>query len=169
MGNPNWTKGGKDMLVVIAEKEELKLVEELGYGNEPILITGVGGVNVIEALKDIPRDTEILNIGHCGSNYWEVGTRLQIIAVETNHEKAQFTERVKALQVKLAEKYDEVAYCYTSTDFVTQTNKTDPCVFDMELAFIRAMFNNVRSIKVVSDKLSLEQYKNKIKGEKKND
>lgn len=37
------------MLIVIAEKEELKLVEEFGYKNYPILITGVGGVNVIKA------------------------------------------------------------------------------------------------------------------------
>ena len=58
------------MLIVIAEYKELKLVEQLGYINNPILITGVGGLNVIKALKNIPRDTEILNIGYCGSNYY---------------------------------------------------------------------------------------------------
>ena len=151
------------MLIVIAEKEELKLVEELGYGDEPILITGVGGMNVIEALKGISRDTEILNIGYCGSNHYEVGTRLQIIAVGTNHEKAQFTERIKPLNVKLAEKYDDTAYCYTATDFVSETNKTEHCVFDMELAYIRALFDNVRSIKVVSDNLNKNQYKENLK------
>ena len=151
------------MLIVIAEKEELKLVKELGYGDEPILITGVGGMNVIEALKDISRDTEILNIGYCGSNHYEVGTRLQIIAVGTNHEKAQFTERIKPLNVKLSEKYDDTAYCYTATDFVTKTNKTEHCVFDMELAYIRALFDNVRSIKVVSDNLNKKQYKENLK------
>ncbi len=145
------------MLVVIAEKEELKLVEELGFGNNPILITGVGGMNVINALKDIPRDTEILNIGYAGSNYWEVGTIVEILKVATNHEIAHFCEQFKFLQCK--NEYDDTAYCYTNTDFVTQTNKTEHCVFDMELAFIRALFNNVRSIKVVSDKLSLEQYR----------
>lgn len=165
MGKINWAKGRKDMLVVIAEKEELKLVEELGYENNPILITGVGGVNVINALKDIPRDTEILNIGYAGSSSFEVGTRLQIVSVGTNHERAQFKEATKPLLVDVFKEYDDTAYCYTSTDFVTETNKTEPCVFDMELAFISALFNNVRSIKVVSDKLSLEQYKNKIKGE----
>ena len=41
-------------LVVIAEKEVLKLVEQLGYKDYPILITGVGALNIIEALKDIP-------------------------------------------------------------------------------------------------------------------
>ena len=40
-------------LVVIAEKEELKLVEELGYGGWQVLITGVGAMNVINALKGL--------------------------------------------------------------------------------------------------------------------
>ena len=151
------------MLVVIAEKEELKLVEELGYGNEPILITGVGGVNVIDALKDLPKDCEILNIGYAGSNYFEKGTIIEITKVGTNHEIAKFCEPFKFL--KVTNDYNDTAYCYTNTDFVLNTNKTEHCVFDMELAFIRAMFNNVRSIKVVSDNLNKKEYNNKIKGE----
>ena len=43
-------------LVVIAEAEEMKLVKKLGYGHRPVLITGVGAMNVIDALKDIPRE-----------------------------------------------------------------------------------------------------------------
>ena len=146
------------MLIVIAEKEELKLVEELGYSNYPVLITGVGGMNVIEALRDIPKDTEILNIGYVGSNHWEIGTIVEIVKVATKHEIAHFCEPFKFLQYK--NEYDDTAYCYTSTDFVENTNKTEHCVFDMELAFIRAMFNNVRSIKVVSDNLNKEEYNN---------
>jgi hypothetical protein len=149
------------MLIVIAEKEELKLVEELGYTNYPILITGVGGVNVIRALKDIPKDTEILNIGYCGSNYYEVGTKVEISAVSTHHEKAFFEEPRQLLQV---DKYhDKLTKCYTSTNFVTKTEVKMPCVFDMELAFIRAMFPNTKSIKVVSDKLNLKEFRKNAK------
>ena len=155
------------MLIVIAEKEELKLVEELGYKDYTVLITGVGAINVIDALKDLPRDTEILNIGYCGSNTFEIGTRLQICAVGTNHEIAKFNEKIKPLQINVFEEYEDVAFCYTSTDFVTSTNKYEPCVFDMELAFIRAMFNNVKSIKVVSDNLNKKQYKEKVKNDRK--
>ena len=54
-------------LVVIAEKEELKLVEQLGYKDYPILITGVGALNIIESLKDIPKYVNIINIGYAGS------------------------------------------------------------------------------------------------------
>ena len=56
-------------LVVIAEKEELKLVEKLGYNHYPVLITGVGALNVIETLKDIPRDTVLINIGYAGIGF----------------------------------------------------------------------------------------------------
>ena len=149
------------MLVVIAEKEELKLVEELGYSNYPIVITGVGGLNVINTLKSLPKDTEILNIGYCGSNEYEVGTTVQVVGVYTNHDIAKFYEEPKLLQQSYTKEYDTTAFCYTSTDFVEKTTKDIPSVFDMELAFICALFNNVQSVKVVSDKLSIKEYRKK--------
>ena len=80
------------MLVVIATKDELHLVKELKYDHFPILITGVGGMNVINALKDIPRDTEILNIGYAGSNKLEIGTKVQVNSVGTYHPSVDFYE-----------------------------------------------------------------------------
>lgn len=148
------------MLVVIAEKEELKLVEELGYGDYPVLITGVGGMNVIRALKHLPKDTEIVNIGYCGSNHFKIGETLVIDKVGTQHEIAEFEELRQ--QCFCTNGY-KVAHCYTATDFVTQTNKKERCVFDMELAFICSMFDNVMSFKVVSDNLNKEDYEKNIK------
>lgn len=149
------------MLVVIATKDELKLVEEYGFSNNPILITGVGGVNVVNALKDLPRDTHILNIGYAGSNTLEIGTSVSVGRVHTYHPKAEFSE---------TESYNLTIgthTCYTSTDFVTQCDFKEPCVFDMELAFICALgFKQVRSIKVVSDNLSIEQYENTVDSNK---
>ena len=145
------------MLVVIAEKEELKLVEELGYSDYPVLITGVGGMNVISALKDIPKDTYIVNIGYAGSNKLEVGTQVEVGWSYTYHPSVKFKERIYR---KL--NGNSKIYCYTSTDFVTQTDIEEPCVFDMELAFITAMFKNVRSFKVVSDNLSIKEYRKNI-------
>lgn len=152
------------MLVVIAEKEELELVEELGYSKFPVLITGVGALNVMYALKNIPRDTTILNIGYCGSNKIEIGTKVSVASVYTHHEKANFKELAESCLI--AEKHDALAPCYTSTDFVTKTKIKEPCVFDMELAFICSMFDKVYSIKVVSDNLNKKEYDNKIKGVK---
>ena len=154
------------MLVVIAEKEELKLVEELGYGNEPILITGVGGMNVLNALKNIPKDKLIINIGYAGSNNLNIGTRVAVSVVKTLHEKANFTEQSKCCYVQ-TKNVDVVAPCYTSTDFVTKTKIKEDCVFDMELAFICSLFDNVWAIKVVSDNLNKKQYKEKIKSDRK--
>ena len=148
------------MLVVIAQKEEMKLVEELGYDDCPVLITGVGGANVIKALRDLPKNTEIMNIGYCGSNHYDVGTKVQASFVKTNHDIADFMESLNPLN--RVWNVMESATCYTSTDFVTKTNKEEPCIFDMELAFIASMFDNVSSIKVVSDKLNYEQYKNSV-------
>lgn len=149
------------MLVVIATKDELKLVEEYGFSNNPILITGVGGVNVINALKDLPRDTQILNIGYAGSNTLEIGTSVSVGKVHTYHPKAEFSE---------TESYNLTIgthTCYTSTDFVTQCDFKEPCVFDMELAFICALgFKQVRSIKIVSDNLSIEEYENTVDSNK---
>ena len=153
------------MLVVIAENEELKLVEKLGYKNQPVIITGVGGLNVINALKNVSKETEIINIGCAGSNKLKVGTVVGVSMSATNHEKANFNEVEKYLPISTCDKVDKVAPCYTSTDFVEKTNKENACVFDMELAFICAMFDKVRSIKVVSDTLSFEEYKNQVKGE----
>ena len=157
-------KGGDNiMLIVIAEKEELKLVEELGYSNYPVLITGCGGVNVINALKDLPRDTEILNIGYCGSKHFNVGDKINVIGVSTLHTKADLYDYLLLDSFNtLPFKYKD-ADCFTSTDFVTDSNIEIPCVFDMELAFIRAMFDNVSAIKVVSDNLNKEEYKENLK------
>lgn len=148
------------MLVVIAQKEEMKLVEELGYENYPVLITGVGGANVIKALRDLPKNTEIMNIGYCGSNHFEVGTKVQAQFSETNHDIAEFRE--SSIPLNRVWNVIDSATCYTSTDFVTKTNKEEPCIFDMELAFIASMFDNVSAIKVVSDKLNYKQYKNNV-------
>ena len=58
--------------IVIATPDELKLAQKYiqDYGFSPntrIIITGVGGVNVYRALKDIPRESaHILNIGYAG-------------------------------------------------------------------------------------------------------
>lgn len=39
----------------------------------------------------------------------------------------------------------------------------EPCVFDMELAYICSLFDNVEAIKIVSDNLSMDQYEEMIK------
>lgn len=151
------------MLIVIAEKEELKLIKEVGLKDHPILITGVGGANVIKALRNLPKNIPIINVGYCGSNYYEQGKILAIDSVKTYYKTAQFKEDEIKLPILWTENINNISKCYTSTDFVTETDIKEPCVFDMELAFICSMFDNVRSIKVVSDNLNKEDYEKNIK------
>ena len=142
------------MIVVIASENERKLVEELGFSDCPVIVTGIGGINVIKALKDVARDEEIINIGYCGSNHLSIGEKVTIGQSVLLHEVFKYEEEMcKTLDYPKSQ-----VICYTSTDFVTQTKIEEPCVFDMELAFICAMFDNVRAIKVVSDNLDLHTY-----------
>ena len=52
--------------------------------------------------------------------------------------------------------------CLTGTDFVLESNVSG-CVFDMELAYIKALgFENVIAYKYVSDNLDLQEYRIKF-------
>ena len=152
-------------LVVIAEKEELKLVEQLGYNNYPILITGVGALNVIEALKDIPKDVSIINIGYAGSKNLESGKFYAIDGVSLYHQNVKYIEPSYSLGynpwVGGVEPLTPVK-CLTGTDFVLKSN-VENCLFDMELAYIKALgFEDVIAYKYVSDNLDLQEYREKL-------
>ena len=58
----------RESYVVVAMEDELQLEMSrifLNLGAKPI-VTGVGGTNVIRALKDLPKDALIHNIGYAG-------------------------------------------------------------------------------------------------------
>ena len=142
------------MVVVIASENERKLVSELGYDKFPVIVTGIGGINVIRGLKNIPRNEEIVNIGYCGSNHLQIGEKVTVGLSVLLHEVFKYEEEM----CKTVDFPKSKVVCYTSTDFVTQTKIKKPCVFDMELAYICAMFDKVKAIKVVSDNLDLHAY-----------
>lgn len=149
------------MIITIAEASELKLIEEITGGQAwsgRIIITGVGMMNVIRALKNVDRSATILNLGYAGTNTLEVGKCYQVSASYTHHSKADFREDPIWLEQYFVDR--EACPCYTATDFVEETKVEHPALFDMELAAIASMgFNKVMSIKKVSDKLDYKQYK----------
>ena len=155
-------------LVVIAEKEELKLVEQLGYKDYPVLITGVGALNIIEALKDIPKYVSIINIGYAGSKNLESGKFYAIDGVSLYHQNVKYIEPSYSLGynpwVGGVEPLTPVK-CLTGTDFVLESD-IKGCVFDMELAYIKALgFEDVIAYKYVSDNLDLQEYREKLNEE----
>lgn len=137
-------------MIVVATDAECKLAQER-FPDDIIIKTGVGALNVIQAMQHINRDAEIINFGYAGSNSIPIGTEVKIGQCKLYHPHVEYKEPTYQLTGDVS--------CYTSDDFVLQTEITESCVFDMELAYILAMgFKNVTSIKIVSDNLSLEEY-----------
>ena len=76
------------MIITIAEPSELKLIEEITGGHSwsgRIIITGVGMMTTIRALKDVDGNATILNLGYAGTNSLEVGKCYQVSSVATHH------------------------------------------------------------------------------------
>lgn len=140
--------------VVIATPDELPLIERFPeYLSCPVIVTGTGAMNVIQALRDIPRDSAIVNIGYAGSVDIPVGSVVKVGVVTTYHPIAPVFETSLALDFGSGN-----IHCYTSTDFVTQA-KEKGCVYDMELAFIASLgFRSLKAIKVVSDHCDMTEY-----------
>lgn len=137
------------MKIVVAMESELALVPECD--RDKCIVTGIGALNVIQALRDVDRDEPILNVGYAGSNSIPIGTRVHVGECRLYHPNADFESPVYALRGDVP--------CFTSNDFVTETSVKVPCVFDMELAYILAMgFTDVSSDKVVSDNLDMNEY-----------
>jgi hypothetical protein len=139
----------------VATDEEYKLAKKRFKGHL-IIKTGVGGINILNALKEVDKGQEIVNFGYVGSNVIPIGTEVRIGECKLYHPNVEYEEPTYKL--------DGDVTCYTSNDFVLSTDIKEPVVFDMELAYILALgFKNVESIKIVSDNLSQEEYKEQIK------
>lgn len=145
------------MIVVVATDEEYKLARKR-FKHKIIIKTGVGGVNVIRKLRKIPKWIKIINFGYVGSNNIPIGTEIIVGECRLYHPNVIYNEIEYMLDKESTIK------CFTSNDFVLETDLKKPCVFDMELAYICALgFKNIKSIKIVSDNLSLKEYEKSVK------
>lgn len=143
------------MIVVVATEEEYKVAQSRFKGQD-IIVTGVGGINVLRTLRKATKGLKIVNFGYVGSNVLPIGTEVRVGECKLYHPNVEYYEPTYKL--------DGDVPCYTSNDFVQQTDIKEPVVFDMELAYILALgFKNVESIKIVSDNLSLKEYEESIK------
>ena len=148
-------------IIVVATDEEYKLAQKRFKGHR-IIQTGVGGINVVKRLKRLPKWLKITNFGYVGSNKLPVGTEVNVIRCKLYHPSVDYKEPGFVLNT---DKNYRSARCLTGCDFVTEYNGKDIVVFDMELAFIMSLgFKHVKSIKIVSDNLSLKDYEKNIGG-----
>ena len=149
-------------MIVIAEEGERVLAEKWFPGQE-VLVTGVGALNIMRSLRNVPLDTPLINIGYVGSANFEIGSVVEIGEVRLCHPNVTYPEPTIHLRQGLAKEYGIDVFrtdvpIFTNVDFVLQSKEKD-CVFDMELAFICGLgFTDVRALKIVSDNLSLHEY-----------
>lgn len=142
-------------MIIVATDEEYKLAQKRFKGQK-IVKTGVGGINILNTLKEADKWQKITNFGYVGSNVIPIGTEVRVGECKLYHPNVEYEEPIYKLDGDIT--------CYTSNDFVLSTDIKEPVIFDMELAYILALgFENVESIKIVSDNLSLSQYKEEIK------
>ena len=148
--------------ICIAEEGERDLITKyLPNCTWPVIVTGVGAINVIQALSEVPREASLLNIGYAGSANFDIGTVVEVTEVRLNHPNVTYPEpklMLTPFDDGLWPIAQQKAVCYSNCDFVMQSDYKD-CVFDMELAFIASLgFASVSALKIVSDNLSLHDY-----------
>ena len=108
----------------------------------------VVGISCTDALPETSDDDIIINIGYAGSNNLAVGSIVE-------------PSKVIKLDTGECEKVDNVfdcpTYpCYTSNDFVTETDIVESCIFEMELFMLTKLkCKSLHAIKIVSDNLNL--------------
>jgi hypothetical protein len=144
-------------VVAVATPAERKLIKRFLTDDdyEAVVITGVGGTNVVRSLRAYPQDTHIINIGFAGSATIPKGTAVKVKETSLFHTRCDYDEPTMVLA-------NEGVRCYTSCDFVGDRH-LENSVFDMELAFIAALgFFKVESFKVVSDSIDYAEYEQTV-------
>lgn len=154
--------------IVIAEEGERELIHQyLPQLDWPVVVTGVGAINIIQSLQQLPREAILLNIGYVGSSNFEIGSLVEVTESRLNHPNVTYPEPVLKLDPITCSVTGTITHrstCYTNTDFVLQSDYKD-CVFDMELAFIASLgFKHLSALKIVSDNLSLHAYHELTRG-----
>lgn len=141
--------------LVVATEKELSLPWAMVECNRIPIVTGVGGTNVIKALRDLPRHADILNVGYCGSPSFPVGVVVWVQYARLHHPGVLFNEETFEMKGSRSG-----VTCLTSGDFVTDPGGIPPgSIVDMELAYIAAFgFDNVSAVKYVSDNLNFKEY-----------
>lgn len=153
---------GVRTVILAAEEAEYNKCCEF-FPQAEVILMGVGAGNVIRTCSQLPQGTRVINIGYAGSNALPIGT---VAMVSASHRLVNgsynFTDHANPLPLSVPA--GVAAYpCHTNNDFVTQSDLTDPTLFDMELNYIAAFtprLELVASIKIVSDNLSIDAFRN---------
>ena len=154
---------GSRIVILAAEETEYNKCREV-FPEIECIRTGVGAGNVIKACCNLPKGTRIINIGYAGSNNIEIGT-VSLVSDTFRYTDGNITFDDHANPLHLS---DEGLPCYTGNSFFTESDRTEPTLYDMELNYIASFSPRLEllaAVKIVSDNLSVDEYLNNAKRE----
>ena len=154
---------GSRIVILAAEEVEYNKCREV-FPEIECIRTGVGAGNVIKACCNLPKGTRIINIGYAGSNNIEIGT-VSMVSDTFRYTDGNYKFDDHANPLHLS---DEGLPCYTGNSFFTESDRTEPTLYDMELNYIASFSPHlelVAAVKIVSDNLSVDDYLNNAKRE----
>ena len=150
-------------IILVANEDEAKHLSDL---NCNIIITGEGRSNVIETIAEVLKNDviemgdRVINVGYVGAKGFDKGNIVQVGKVE--HMIPSKTIKEKCIAIGCPFNFQTVE-CYTSDDFVDADDVNpwmpEKFVCDMELYYLALMFPSIESIKIVSDTLDYDEYK----------
>lgn len=145
-------------VILAAEEAEFNKCREC-FPDVECILTGVGAGNVIRTCSALLEGTRVISIGYAGSNCLEIGT-VTLVSDSYRLKNDSYVLDDYASPLHLSDTgYPD----YTSNSFVTESDMTEPALFDMELNYIAAFtprIELVAAIKIVSDNLSVEDFQN---------
>ena len=145
--------------ILVADKQEAGNViipQELKQNTE-VIILGYGGPAALRTLSKLflkgkfNNNDSFFNIGYVGSNEFPIGAVVSVGKSCREFPSVKFEEAVYTLDDK------STVHCYTSIDFVEKTEHVG--IFDMELYTLASLFQNIKSVKIVSDNLNFKDWK----------
>ena len=155
--------GEGKLVILAAEDTEYNKCREL-FPEIECIRTGVGAGNIIKACCCLPKGTRIINIGYAGSNNIEIGT-VSLVSDSFRYTDGNYKFDDHANPLHLS---DDGIPCYTGNSFFTESDRTEPTLYDMELNYIASFSPHlelVAAVKIVSDNLSVDAFLNNAKRE----
>ena len=139
------------LIIFCAEPEE---AQNIKCRNAKIIITGPGLCNVIQTPQiKLKRNDKVINVGYAGSNVFPVGEVLSVS--HTKRLLPSLTIPEKTLNLVPCYKS---ALCYTADDFIEQDKIREIPLVDMELYYLKILYPQIQSLKIVSDNLNYKDY-----------
>lgn len=159
------------MIILTPMKEEFDLAVKKFGSEHKIVHIGVGPRNALKSLigLGLPRCTDNLMLfGYAGSNILPKG--VEVFVTESylhQYSGADYSDPpCKLMRPKIENAPRFGVPCYSSSDFVTATKIDEPAIFDMELAFLTALYPMITAWRVVSDALDLKEFYETVKEKK---